>query len=132
MPLDIRAHKPKSVVTRSITVALKAYEGDVTVEVEYDPARYNAEVEAAALDDFESKPAQVCRQILSTFVTSWDLEDGGEPIPPTPEGLRRVPLFEVQVPIVESMMADMTELGKQRQNDSPQPLSTARPRRRKS
>lgn len=132
MPLDISAHTPKQSRTRKITVPLEAYEGDLTVELSYDPAAYNAAIEALMLENFEQRPATTCQEVLLTFVTEWDLTASGEPIPITPEGLLKLRLFEVQVPLVNGIMSDMGEVGKSQQTDSPKSSSTARRRPPKS
>ncbi len=132
MPLDIRASLPKAITTRHLVVSLEAYEGEEVVELDYDPAHYNAAIEDALTTHFETKPAQVCRDTIATFLTAWDLTAAGEPIPLTIEGIKIVPLFEVQVPIVNALMEDMAEMGKERQSASQPGSSTAKPQQRKS
>lgn len=131
MPLDVIAHAPKSATLRHLEVPLEAYEGEETVALSYDPAQYNAQIEALISDGFETRPAQVCREILTTFVTEWDLTANGEPIPLTVEGLHLVRLFEIQVPLVNAIMEDMGELGKELQAGSQQRSSGAKRPRKK-
>ena len=132
MPLDISAHTPKESRSREITVPLEAYDGDVSVVLSYDPAAYNASIEQLMLEGFEIRPATTCQEVLLTFVVAWDLTRGGELIPITEEGLLDLRLFEVQVPLVNAIMADMGELGKSQRKSSPKSLSTARKRPPKS
>ncbi len=131
MPLDIRAHALKDTALRTVVVPLDAYEDDVSVVVAYDPKRYNADIEAMVTDDFETRPAQTCREIITTFVDTWDLLSGGTAIPVTVEGLRQVALFEIQVPIVNGLMEDMGEMGKSQPADLPPSSSTAKRRKPK-
>lgn len=132
MPLDLSAHVSKTSATRTIQVPLTEYEGDPVVEVSYDPTLYNAEIEASLTRGFDEQPAIVTQDVLLTFVTSWDMVWEGEPIPVSEEGLQKLHLFKIQVPIMNAMMEDMGEMGKSLRSGSPKSSSTGRTRQPKS
>jgi len=102
-----------------------------TCAIDYDPLRYDWVVERRLVEDGARLPAGSIRDMLLTFVVSWDLTYNGEPIPVSPEGLNLVDFSNVQVPIANAIMEDMGE-GKALKTPSPRRSPTEMTRRRKS
>jgi hypothetical protein len=128
MPLDLKTSTLDQ-ETRRLVVHLEAYDEDIWVE--YVPGRYNAAVEEAMVERFTKTPAMSIREMILTFVVDWDLEYDGQKIPIDVDGLKMVPTMEVQIPIGEKIVEDMSE-GKVWRSGSRSPSSLENRQQRRS
>lgn len=125
MPLDLS----ESTLTEELvelTAYCPAYEDSVKFTISLD--RYNAVAEEAMLINASTLPASAVRDVLKTFVVSWDLKWNGESITIDDKGLAKVHFLFIQVPMVEALMEKLQE-GKKSKTGSPSPSPTVRPQR---
>lgn len=99
MPLDIGALRKEGVQ------ALVTWRGE-DILVRYLPTKHTSEMQDRMEAAIATKDGSVIDLILGEIVTGWDITDGTDPYPYTPENVTALPMM-LRIAIVEGVVADL-------------------------
>jgi hypothetical protein len=102
MPLDLQSYKA---TVKSVSVAV----GGETLSVSYRPSELTPRFLKELKEKSTGGDAETTAEMLFHILTKWDVTDGGNPVPLTPEILASLG-FDLLNAIVQAVMEDLNPL----------------------